>query len=229
MANKKAETTESTVEVKEEVKETKAATPEIDIDAIINKAVSETAKKYQSTIEEQADKIKELENKVAQASQNTSGFNSNKRVKIMYMGVGSANFSKGRINVNFEEPFATRDVRYDIFEEMYDMFGEWFRTFELVVLDKEVREYIGLEYPFKKQGADKETFEEMLTLPNYDCLVKIGKLQPMLAMTFLRFYIDEYLDHNPDTLAKFTDITTYYKDHYGIVELQNEIQEMLHQ
>jgi hypothetical protein len=199
---------------------------QLDISAIIKQAVAETAMKYQTTIDDQANKIKDLENKIANANQNTSGFNANKRVKIMHMGVGSANFSKGRVNVNFDQPFDTRDVRYDIFEEMYDLFYEWFKNFELVVLDKDVREYVGLEHDFKIYGADKSTFEEILSLDNSECLKRVGLFKPMMAMTFLKFYIDEYLNHNPKTMAKFTDIVEFYKSHYGIDEMQEAIREM---
>ena len=235
MAVKKVETTVNESEVldskenesklvKEEVK---SPVSEIDISSIIKQAISEALKESQAVIDEQASKIKELENKISVSDQGQStGFNSNKRVKIMHMGVGSANFSKGRINVNFEEPFETRDVRYDIFEEMYDLYGDWFRNFELVILDKDVREYVGLEHTFKEYGADKNTFYEILRLKANDCLARLDKLKPMVAMTFLKFFIEEYLNHNPDALPKFGDITEFYKSRYGINEMQSSIAEM---
>lgn len=227
MAAKKAENTENLSEEVKETKETKVN--EIDIESLIReavgKAVAETSNKYQSTIDELVEKNKELENKVT--SSKSEGFNSNKRVKIMHMGVGSANFSRGRINVNFDEPFEVRTVRYDIFEEMYDLFGDWFRNFELVVLDKDVREYIGLDMSFKEYGADKDTFCEMLKLDSSECLKKVSKLKPMLALTFLKYFIEEYLEHNPDTVSKFADISEYYKSHYGINEMQSAIQESI--
>lgn len=236
-ANKQAETNKLVKdnEVKEEIKTTKKTTQEIDIDAVIkqavtqavSQAVAETSSKYQTAIDDLLEKNKELENKIAVTNQGVSGFNSNKRVKIMHMGVGSANFSKGRINVNFDEPFEVRDVRYDIFEEMYDMFGDWFRNFELVVLDKDVREYVGLEYAFKQYGADKSTFEEILKSSNKECLDRVNRLKPMLAMTFLKYFIDEYLKSNPNAITKFADISNYYKTHHGINEMQSAIQEMV--
>lgn len=206
----------------QENKESKST--EIDIQAIIKQAVYEATKASISTIEDLKKKNEELENKIGDL--NNVPYLSPKKVEIMYMGVGSANFSKGRINVDFEKPFDVKTVRYDIFEEMYDLYGEWFKNFELVVLDKSVRETMGLEYTFKEFGADKSTFEEILKLGNVECMGRLKKLKPMVAMTFLKYYIDEYLNGNTKTITKFADITDFYKVHYGIDEIQNAITDM---
>lgn len=224
MAAKKAETTETIKENK--VEETKSeATPSIDIEAIIKKAIAETAQKYQDTIAEQENKIKELESKVS--TQDVQKFSSNRRVKVMYMGSGTANFTRGRINVDFKSLFDTHDIRYDIFEEMYDQFRDWFTSFELVILDKEVREDLGLEYGFSEHGADKDDFYEMLKLSSAECLAEISKLSSSVSNAFLRFFVEQHLNHDQNTLNKFTDITNYYSSHLGIADIQNAIQEMI--
>jgi hypothetical protein len=220
------ENTEQNVETQETKIETKDTTS-IDIESIIKKAVSETAKNYDDKITDYENKIKELEARCNNNSNNGSKFDPNKRIKIMYMGAGSANFSRGRINVDFKQLFDTHDVRYDIFEEMYDIFGDWFRSFELIILNKDVREETGLEYGFNTSGADKTIFFEMLKLDNAECLNKLSEFSPQVAMGFLKFYVDEYLKYNSDAIAKFSDITTYFQNHFGIGQIQNTIQEMM--
>lgn len=224
MAAKKAETTDIINKTDDTAVETKTNNS-IDIEAIIKQAIAETAQKYQITISEQENKIKELELKVSYTD--VQKFNSNRRVKIMYMGSGTANFTRGRINVDFKSLFDTHDIRYDIFEEMYDQFRDWFTSFELVILDKDVREDVGLEYEFQLRGADKKEFYDMLKLVSAECLKEISKFSPSVSNAFLKFFIEQYLSHNQDTLNKFTDVTNYYSSHLGIADIQNAIQEMV--
>lgn len=231
-ATKKADETN---EVKDENKVVNKVTDEINIAELIKQAVaeatksavSETSKKYEEIVSNQENKIKELEQKLEDNIPINNEITMPKRVKIMHMGVGSANFSKGRVNVDFKEPFEFRELRYEILEEMFDNFGEWFRNMEIVILDKKVREAFGLEYDFEQYGADKEKFEEILNSKTQDCLTQLDRLTPMVAMTFLKYFLDEHLNNNPIASMKFTDVTKFYESRYAIHEIQNTLSDMI--
>lgn len=219
MANTKKAVTDSATESESTENKTDNS---VNIEEIIKKAVAETANKYESQIVEYQNKIHELENKVSDTPTHKE------RVKIMYMGAGRANFSKGRINITFEKPFDTREVRYEIFLDMFDTYYQYFTSFELVIVDKDVREEMGLEYNFEDHGADKTTFEEMLKGSATNCLHKLDKLSYDLDMTFLKYFVDEYIQNNRDAVTKFSDITNYYETKFNITEIQETIREMSH-
>lgn len=209
--------------VSDEKQESEANNNTLNIEEIIKKTVEETSEKYKTQLSEYESKIKELESKVSDAPEHHKS-----RVKIMYMGAGRANFSKGRINVTFEKLFDVREIRYEVFLDMFDAYYSYFTRFELVVLDKDVREEVGLEYNYEDHGADKETFENMLKGSNIDCLKKLESLSYDLNMAFLKYFTDEYIKNSRDAVTKFSEITNYYSTKFNITDIQEAIQEMSH-
>lgn len=224
MANTKKVAVEDSTNKKEE------NTTSIDVEAIINKAVVETAKKYESKLAENENEIRELKAQIeANQNMNVPKFDPNRRVKLMHMGAGSANFNNGRIHVDFKKLFDTVSVRYDIFEDFFDTYRDWFTNFEIVILDKDVRENCGIEYEYEEKGADKDAFYKMLKMNSADMLKKLNNFSYVVAMGFLKFFINEYLKNNVDTLTKFEDIQTFYESRYNISDLRDAAQEVLHQ
>jgi len=202
----------------------------IDINLLISqsveKAVQKTAEQYGSIISELQTKINTLSDENKDLKNTSSKTDSAKRVKLMHMGAGRANFSRGKVNVEFTELFDTRTVRYEIFEDMMDMFPDTFRSFETVIVDKNIREQVGLEMNFKQHGADKETFYEMLKMNISDCTLKISSFNYVVSMAFLKFFVTEYMTGNIDASNNFMAITKFYQDHFGLDQIQEQIQEM---
>jgi hypothetical protein len=205
-------------------------TPTIDIEAIIAKAIAEaiqkTSNEYKPVIVELENQVKALSDENQTLKNTQSEKVTTKRIKLMYMGAGRANFAKGKVNLEFKKMFDTREVRYEIFEDMFDMFNEYFTSFELVILNKEIREQVGLDYSFKEYGADKSTFVEMLKLDVNKCIAKIDSLNSQLAVVFLKYFVDEYFAGNQDAQIKYNQITDYYRNKFNMVDLHDQISEM---
>jgi hypothetical protein len=216
MANTKSTTT----------KNTSSETP-IDINAIIKKTVDETSKKFETQLKEDKCTIEKLEAKIKEYEDSNKTINPNKRVKIMYMGAGRAAFNKGRVNVIFDKTFDIRVLKYDIFEEMYWAFKPWFDEFEITVLDKDIRDEFGMEYNFKKHGADKTKFESMLSMSDKDIEDNLNGFSNMLKLSFLKYYLTEYINRNQDCTEHFSFIEDYYKKHFGYNDLNETITTMM--
>lgn len=207
------------------------AKPEIDIEALIqstiNRTVLETSKSFQEKIAKLEEQLKEKNSKVENNSENKS-IKSDKMVKIMHIAPGGATFDKGRVRVTFNKLFDEQKIKFDILDEMYYSFREWFNNFEIVILDKEVREYYGIEYEYEENGADKDKFISTLKLNSSDMIRVIDRFASIPAVAFLKYFLDEYIIGNTDCFSdnKFNEISAFYKRKYGINDLHQIISEL---
>lgn len=198
----------------------------LDIEALIKdaveKAVLSTSSKYQDKINELTTQLnkKELETEIT-TIETAKIIPPERMVRIMHMSFGGATFKKGRINVRFDKLFDERRIRFEILDEMFYTYGAWFNDFEIVILDKDVREYYGLEYSFKEHGADKEKFYNLLSLSCHEMLVEIEKFNKSLAFAFLKFYLQEYINGNTQTITenKFNAVEGFFKNKYKTDDL----------
>lgn len=201
----------------------------IDVQALIEEAVKkanlESEKQYQNEINELKEKLNDKKEK----NDEVKDINSNKMIKIMHMSPGSAVFEKGRINVKFEKLFDERRIKFEILDEMYYAFKSWFDNFEIVILDKEVREHFGIEYLFKEHGADKIRFHEILKFNNIEMLKEVDKFSKVVAWAFLKFFLEEYINGNSECMKdnKFNEVQNYYESKYNITHLQETVSELI--
>lgn len=216
----KVETTQSNIDMQKLISEA------------IKNAVSETSKAYELRISELEQKIQEKESensleKEEVVSKHIS-MNSDKMVAIQHMGIGNASFHRGRVRVNFEKLFDVRKIQWSILDEMYYEFQRWFEEFEIVILDKEVREYYGLEGIFKEEGADEKVFNKLLDMNNDNMLNKVNKFPFMLSMSFLKFYCLENMRGNQKAFVdnRYQIIQDFYAKKYSIPNLNEIINEL---
>ena len=211
---------------KKEVNNETENTKNIDMDKLIQnavaKALAESSKEYQNKINKLT---KQLEEKSQQEECMT--MKPDKMVLIQHIAPGRAAFHRGRVNVTFQKLFDKKRIKWDILDEMYNQFRDWFDDFEIIIEDKEVREYYGLEESFKQKGADEKVFKAMLDENDDDMLSKINLFSNMVSFAFLKFFVDEYTNANPKCMgSKFKAIENFYNNKYGINNLQELMQEM---
>jgi hypothetical protein len=205
---------------------------DVDIESLIkdavNKAILETSQSYENKIKELMVKTQNIAIKTVIEPEKSITMDPNKMVKIMHMSPGGATFKKGRINIRFENLFDSRPIRWEILDEMYWNFINWFNNCELVILDKDVREYYNIEYIFNNSGADKDKFYNMLSMDNNEMIKNIDKLSKMVSLAFLKFFIQEYLNGNTNALKNnnFSEIQKFYKSKYNITDLQESITDL---
>lgn len=208
-------------------------TENIDIESMIQsaieKAVADTSVTYQAKIKELEEKIKKQESIKENKNQeeSTIGMKPDKMVWIQHMAPGSASFHRGRVNITFDKLFDKRRIKWDILDEMYYEFRKWFDEFEIVILEEEVRKYYGIETSFDENGADESKFVKMLSMRNNEMIDEVNKFSFMVAMSFLKFFIEEYINANPKCLNRFKDVEKYYHARYNIQNLNELAQEMI--
>jgi len=211
-------------------KTTVKETPEVDIQALIKeavtKAIAEASKSSQLKIDELE---KQLSEKEAQQEITVNSIKPDKMVGIMHMAPGSASFIRGRVNIKFNKLFDERRIKFEILDEMYYAFKEWFDTFEIVILDKEVREYFNIDYSFKEHGADKSKFQELLKIDNMEMLKELNGFSPVVAWAFLEFFLQEYIKGNSECLRnnKYNEVQNHYSSKYAINSIQEMTNEMI--
>lgn len=232
MANVKKEIIEKNENLETAKTDTKL-NENIDIDKMIQeaiaKSVAETSKTYQEKINILEAKLKEKENiKENTKEENSITIKPDKMVWIQHMAPGGAGFHRGRVNITFDKLFDKRRIKWDILDEMFYEFHTWFDEFELVILDEEVRKYYGIENNFEENGADESKFIKLLSMKNNEMIDEISRFSFMVASSFLKFFIDEYIKGNVNCLKnnKFQDVQNYYKKRYNIDNLQELIAEM---
>lgn len=216
--------------------ETKNTKQEIDIQKMIQQAVADAVAQTSKIYE---DKIKDLESRVeTKQSENVIKENEiinkeisikgDKTVWIQHMGLGSASFKRGRVSVVFTKLFDRRRIKWDILDEMFYEFREWFDNFEIVILDQEVREFYGIEQDYQERGCDEIKFKKLLESNNNSHIIdELRKLRFIPAMSFLKYYLDEYTKGTANcfTNNKFKELSEYYLSEYSInlTETLNEI------
>jgi len=203
---------------------------DIDIQLMIKeavaKAIAEASLSHQLKIDELE---KQLSEKDAQQEIAINSIKPDKMVGIMHMAPGSASFNRGRVNIKFNQLFDERRIKFEILDEMYYAFKEWFDTFEIVILDKDVREYFNIEYTFKEHGADKTKFQKLLGIDNMEMLKELNNFSPVVAWAFLEFFLQEYIKGNSECLRnnKFNEVQNYYSSKYSINNIQEMTMEMI--
>ena len=248
MANAKKSTEEKEIikvenEIAEEnVKTTKteSSTDNVDINKMIQdaiaKSVADTAKIYQEKIDALELKLKESATSESadiktidiKLEDESITIKPDKMIWIQHMAPGSASFHKGRINITFDKLFDKRRIKWDILDEMFYEFHAWYSEFEIVILDEEVRKYYGIESDFEENGADENSFVNLLSEKNNVMIDKISKFSFIVSSSFLKYFCEQYIAGNVECLKnnKFLDIQKYYKERYNIDNLQELVQEM---
>lgn len=216
--------------VVEPVVETEAPkAKELDIQEIIKQAVAqalaETTKKYEEKISVMEEELKQAKESPVVSSDEISP---SAKIKITHMCNSSAPFKKGKVNVLFQKLFDQKTIRYDVLEEMFTEYPEWFTSYQIVVEDKKAREALGLEENYYKQGANKARFVEILKMPNTELVAAVEALDPLVAYGFLKYFLDEYMTGNSACFVphKFNKVEEFYNAKYSVGSLQEIITDL---
>jgi hypothetical protein len=205
------------------------AIPDIEkmIQEAVAKAIKETSKVYEKQIEELKNQNNQTNIQEYKEENLNVVYRPEKMIWIQHMGLGSASFKRGKVSISFAKLFDKRKIKWEMLDEMFYEFRDWFDNFELVILDKEAREYYNIENEYGVSGADESKFKSMMSMSNSGIIDEIDKMTFIVAMSFLKYFIDEQLKGNPKCFEnnKLKSISDYYGKKYS-VDVQSSINEI---
>lgn len=196
------------------------------IDEAVNNATSKIVKEYEEKDKEKEKQLGFLK-KSLEEKKNDVKIEPYRDVTIMNMTVGGGNFAD--FHVMFKELFDTDTISYEQLKIMVKTYRASFQNNEIIIVDEDVRKVLNLDKVYLRNGANKETFENMLLKNVNDMIVFLDGLAMGVAHGFLKFYVDMYIkgDKNARDAERFKALKNFYFEKYNITEIMESITEMM--
>jgi hypothetical protein len=205
-----------------------------DTKAEILKAYEELQKEKTAPIaNDETDKLKaeieELKNLIGSMKTGTS--NEIKRVHIMNVSRGRCDFLDGKFDVRLGKPFDIEVLPIDIFRDFYRTYSSWFKNLNLLVMEDEVVEEMGLRYYYKDYVLSKDNFLDLVSKPSDEIVHALKGMKSKEVFVFIEAFIREVAMENPDVMNSGKQmavqgyINNTFNTAFNIVESAQELKD----